>query len=552
MELVPQWTERISDRDVVGEDHLGIETAAINYQGSLLPGIITVTDHARYYSLYCWILWRFIYDDTQERRLSNLKGSYFKRMELAHTMACYAHHEEDKGLEGVIGSQRSGAIWREARPNPIDLEANINRYFQNELGGFGQYYLAALRFMGLLGEQINQRDVYQLTKRGEALAKAYEDSIANSRYFAALSEGAVNHLSYKDALDYGEVACLCVDALAKGKDRDLLREVLFRLEDGKNIEANHKSRQLSLSLLLDMVRQSGNAVFQESLRSVLYLGKFSSKHSYEPLASLRSSYQRWHYVQVRQLYTNAVQILWHIFLDYLQNKAAHDGILFEEFILWIEHQSSSDLLNMTLNDYIASKLHEAGYETDWSVAEAFVKSIEFKNDALSLFDKQVSEKAYTVQQVVDMLCELFLRCYPYQLNEDPLWKEFSVANQESHRLPMSDFFKAFEGHLNANRSFRDLLDWLYRDYILSQHEYIAIRKLRYNHYDTFKFHYREGRFYHTAKAYQQPIRHPGLRLNNALTMLIDVGLVDENQGICQLTADGHQYLGAVEELNHGN
>ena len=46
----PQWTTEITDTTVMGEDQLGIEGAAQSYQQEILPGIITVTNHARYYS----------------------------------------------------------------------------------------------------------------------------------------------------------------------------------------------------------------------------------------------------------------------------------------------------------------------------------------------------------------------------------------------------------------------------------------------------------------------------------------------------------------------
>jgi hypothetical protein len=49
---LPQWTTRITDDEVGGEDHLGLEGAAQSYQQWLVPGIITTTDHARYYSFY--------------------------------------------------------------------------------------------------------------------------------------------------------------------------------------------------------------------------------------------------------------------------------------------------------------------------------------------------------------------------------------------------------------------------------------------------------------------------------------------------------------------
>jgi hypothetical protein len=48
----PQWTSRFTDDRVAGEDHLGIEGAAQGYQQYLISGIITTTDHARYYSFY--------------------------------------------------------------------------------------------------------------------------------------------------------------------------------------------------------------------------------------------------------------------------------------------------------------------------------------------------------------------------------------------------------------------------------------------------------------------------------------------------------------------
>ena len=56
--LVPQWTARFTNEDVIGEDHLGVEGMAQSYQQYLVPGIISTTDHARYYSFYCWSFYR--------------------------------------------------------------------------------------------------------------------------------------------------------------------------------------------------------------------------------------------------------------------------------------------------------------------------------------------------------------------------------------------------------------------------------------------------------------------------------------------------------------
>lgn len=44
---LPQWTTRITDDEVGGEDHLGFEGAAQSYQQWLVPGIITTTGLGR-------------------------------------------------------------------------------------------------------------------------------------------------------------------------------------------------------------------------------------------------------------------------------------------------------------------------------------------------------------------------------------------------------------------------------------------------------------------------------------------------------------------------
>jgi len=42
-----------------GLDHLGTQAPCISLYSQLLPGITNVTDRARYYSLYPWLIWTF-------------------------------------------------------------------------------------------------------------------------------------------------------------------------------------------------------------------------------------------------------------------------------------------------------------------------------------------------------------------------------------------------------------------------------------------------------------------------------------------------------------
>lgn len=548
--IVPQWTERITSKDVVGEDHLGIETAAINYQGELLPGIITVTEHARYYSFYCWILWRFINDEKHDRKLSNFRGAFFKRLELAHTLACFVHHEDGPALTGIIGSRKAGNIWDE--DDPINLDKHTDRYFKNKLGGFGQYYLTPMRVMGLIGDPPNSSDVYQLTQRGKDLAEAFDHAIQDTRYYKALQTKDVHHITHDDAREYGQRACLCSEALAKGEDRDLLREALFRLEDGTRAAWHHRERRKSLALLLDMVRKSGNHAFRDTMRNVLYLGDYAAGHPYDPVPALRNTYRQWCHVQTRQLYTNALQVMWHVFLKCLReiDRIELYGMSLDEFLNWLEIHDTKDVMNIPLLEFIHQPFEQLGIPVDWqSHTIEYSEASKFNLDALTVFDTALSSKNFTVNSAMRMLRDLFLRFFHLHDSQDSLWEDLAIARQESHRLPMQVFFNGFHRHLSAKVTFRDVVRWLYQEYILSQHEYMAIRKLRYNGYDTFKFQYVEGRFYPTAKVYEQPIRHPSLRLSNGLTMLIDVGLIETAGDVYRLSDDGIAYLQQTERLS---
>jgi hypothetical protein len=175
-----------------------------------------------------------------------------------------------------------------------------------------------MQTMGLVAEPERRRWVYRLTHRGEALAKAFEDSIRHTRYFKALSEeGQLIDLGDSDAIEYGGQACLCADALGRGADRDLLLDTFHRF-DRTAITDPHVRRRLTLGLILDLVAQSGDTPFRQTMRPALYLGQYVPGQLYQPAPALRDWAARWQLVQVRHSYTSALQALWAVFLDHLR------------------------------------------------------------------------------------------------------------------------------------------------------------------------------------------------------------------------------------------
>lgn len=551
---IPQWTTRFTDDTVTGEDHLGVEGAAQGYQQYLIPGVITTTDRARYYSFYAWVLYRFINAEGSSRLLADFRGPYFRRHEVAFILGCYSHHKDAGGMKGLVGSgSNSGKarrLWESGEPISLDFD-----YFNNKLGGFGQYYRTAMQAMGIVAEAEHPRWVYRLTRRGEALAQAYEAAIQDTAYFGALNrQGTLTTLSYDLATDYGVHGCLCAQALANGPDRPLLLDAFFRFDRQGDEQDTHIRRRLTLGVILDLVAKSGDVPLRDSLRPSLYLGEYDAGQDYIPAPVLADWYTRWRYVQVRQTYTTALQLLWVVFLNHVRSRQ-ETGLTWAEFMEWLVALIGEEAAH-PVSVYLDRLCAEVGLAQDWRKGhpqfDAACK-LGTGRDEYSLYAhalKNRGDPQTLVQAAVQILCQLFVRFYAVHQTDTPLWQE----SASRPRLPLRQFFDDMANRLaDPAWSVRDLLAWVYREYILGQHEFIALEKLRYQSYDTFKFHYQDKVFrWPYGSEYNEPLRYPALRLDNALTLLIDLGLVVEEQtGICRLTPDGQQYLERVLEAADG-
>lgn len=549
----PQWTARFTNDDVIGEDHLGVEGMAQSYQQYLVPGIISTTDHARYYSFYCWILYRYINQPDSPRTLAGFRGQYFKRHELAFLISCYSHHKDRNYLGGLVGSgvgnYKARRIWDSG--DPITLDDHLD-YFGHSQGGFGQYYRPVMQTMGLLAEPESPRWIYRLTHRGEALAKAFAETIETTTYSQQLEQkNELSSLTHDIATEYGQHACLCTEAMSRSTDREPLLEAFFRF-DQNGLKNPHTRRRLTLALILDLVKQANDVPLRDALRRSLYLGWYDAGTAYQPHPSLHSWYQRWRFAQARHCYTAALQALWAVFLDHLRDA---DQITFEDFIKYVEGFLPDGVATMPLSSYLTQLCTAVGLEGDWQQATSEFHAacqVETGQDEMSLFDSIWGgdrETAVLIPNAVQILCQLFLRHYQLWQSGDSTWEE--VAQEE--RLPLAQFMDDLDRHAQENLSVKDWLAWVYRSYCLGQHEIIALQKLRYNKYNTFKFYYQDDRFAWASNPaqYKVPLRFPGLRLYNGLTILTDLALVEENEdGICILTAEGEAYLAqAVEGTN---
>jgi predicted transcriptional regulator len=546
----PQWTTEITDKTVDGEDQLGVEGVAQTYQQTILPGITTVTDHARYYSFYAWIIYRFIYYGDPKKLVKNFRGLFFKRHEVALILSAYKHHEQGSPFSGVIGSGVNNIkvrrFWGDRNIASLDQE-----YFQNTEGGFGQYYHIAMQNMDILLEAEEPRLIYRLTDRGKRLAEAYEASIKDTSFFARLKQNEqIAEISEDEAKDYGHVGCICPNAIQLGKDKDLILDTFFRFDLPQDNSNPHIRRRNSLGVALDLVARADNQFQRDMLRPALYIGEYRPGLRYDPSLELGDWVKRWQMVEVRHIFTLGLQCLWAAFLLELN---ARNDITKQEWAEWLNSRIIENNWNTSVENVSKKICQEAGVSANFNELRKITQQsflLQSELDEYSLYLKanlnQTNSKLL-FQTGAKILLQLYLRFYQDYSTQNPLWKE--IASRP--RLPIEQFFKSMDEKLKTDKwSMTEWPSWVYQEYIFEQHEIIALEKLRYQEYDTFKFYFEEDTFHWPTgkKNYREPIRLAANRLGNCLTMLVDLGLISESSdGILSLTQEGKNYYKKVLE-----
>ena len=101
---------------VGGLDHLAVQAPCINIYGRLLPGITNVTDRARYYSFYPWLIWAF-----DKRGFTQYNNEFIERFRRAdcllsliagrHAVVAGGEYEDHAGA--MVGTNTLAAVARE-------------------------------------------------------------------------------------------------------------------------------------------------------------------------------------------------------------------------------------------------------------------------------------------------------------------------------------------------------------------------------------------------------------------------------------------------------
>lgn len=238
-DYLPRWTARVSTESRV-RDPLGMSAYAHNLTDSLLPGITSTTYLARYYSIYCWILWHI--GEVERPQTEEANSAAFLRREAAFALATLL--DPDSGGTKPLGEQ---AVQKQLDGSQEHLLLDFRVLPSARYGGFGANYGGSMYTLGLWQRSTPIRDE-PTAGLATDLALAVDNTLRRTPFH-------VKRLWTQPRIPRADLAAsasaLSLAAIRRpecARERRLLTDMLFAL-DARGA-SGVGSRPQSLSLLL--------------------------------------------------------------------------------------------------------------------------------------------------------------------------------------------------------------------------------------------------------------------------------------------------------------
>jgi hypothetical protein len=269
----PYWTAEIYNKDS-GQDYLGLRAVQGRMTDYLMPGIITITPRARYFSFYSWVLMEY---SRQHPEGWSLKR-FMRRREQLFILAniAFASTEQSGQIPlGLAGSDKLSAHWnkyKEYESIPLVAE-EVENYLAASYGGYDAYR-GVMTTLGILHTPEDGSESLQLFPTCQTLANAFEQSISATEYYQKRNEYDLA-LSVPRSLliQYGSRCSL--DLLASMPDRDAICDLLFALDATTRLAPSDSELGTrgnmtgTLGMILDMLARSTVAVDDTQFREFM-------------------------------------------------------------------------------------------------------------------------------------------------------------------------------------------------------------------------------------------------------------------------------------------
>ncbi len=542
MEIVTAWVK--PPIQIRGLDHLGVQAPCINIYGRLLPGITNVTDRARYYSFYPWLIWALEqagygkYDDQFVEAFRKADGLFTL---IAHRHASVSHDDHDNHAAATVGSANlSEHIAAIARGEFIQLisyahrETNKPQYFKNKLGGLGQYYLGVLAELSIL-DGSSASGIRYTSQFGLPLAKSFDAGVPRNLFIKTIKDGRVN----AQRLDELKAFCPC-QLMSSSDEHHRLLDLFFAQNTFDDIEA--KPRRSTLRLLLDLSEQLASKSLplnSEHFRGCVYAGAMPDGTPWALDDELNSIRKLWAIYQRNELLSIGIQGLFYALLDAYQDS----GIVLESgkaVAEWYVHESGeldelqSDFdFNLSFSNLVRECNDRIPKYECWSDDNHEVMLAE-KIVLLSGQNKSQLNRTSIVKAAFQLLMILSER-----EQTKCIYESIAFPGNYFHAYPINLSSLLKESHLTWSAlKPNDLLVWLFSKWGIDAHLRVALRKLRGQSMSTFRIRPTD---FGLEVIDIPPAVHTSPRFKQAIRVLRDLGLLQVEGGITKCTKLAQPY-----------
>jgi hypothetical protein len=556
----PKWIEKIYVEEE-GEDFLGLRSVQANITEYLLPGIITTTDRARYYSFYSWLLHE--YKENHPNSLTLAK--FIKRRERIFALANLVFDREGgygKGTASLFGTRKLNRVL-DSVGGKKRIPLSTEDYIQATMGGYAQYS-GIMRSLQIIKDS---DEAIELLPKAKLLAESFEKAIAGTKYYKQRFMFDETDTIDRDVLlEYGEKCYL--SGLANSHERQVVLDVLFGfdakiyLPKPESAIPTFGNMSLSLGLILDMIYQSKTPFDNQEFRRFIMYSSCSDFKEYRPAYTFVQVLSHWRMFQLREHYVHAIYEMWIFFLDVLKTQGP---VSFQQFIKCVDDIDISTLrspLKFRKNSKFSSIRVAALIQTIFQQSGIDTKQIDagyiqFANQFSVIINEEEIERernADEASQEQDLLSALltlisiFLRLKGiFKLGETSSW--FWAQEGGARRRSMELFMYQLDQYISEDKSLLEMLEWIFRDYVVAQHTITALEKWRQREVNTFHFSNDNG-LYECRRMDHNT--YTAARFVQAYSMIVDLGLVKfDSEDVPKLTKIGKDTLRRVMESANG-
>ncbi len=493
MDIVPRGPVlNDNSRSFTTRDSLGVEGVATTIQGEVCPIVNTVTPRAFYWPFMIWIYYDFYkYSGIEEKTYTNF-NNYLKRQDYFFVLATLLTPESDRN--GLVGIQQSEIDIRDNPTGPYKYNPN---YFVSRFGGM-MYYNAGCLSMYFVTDNIPEKGENLsfpiLTKEGEKMALAFENVIKHTDYYTKYRIG--DCAVPLDVLkEYGTVIKFNLEGFDECKS--ILRKYMF--SDDRALHLTKRGNLLTecgnyIRLLKNQYEVS--ILGREVCRRIFFDYELPSGKKVNIPDSLKQVANKWEIIVGRQYFTSGLEMIWKYMLELLVSPMK----LKKWFYTIFDSSEFSFNIECTVKDIIDTCYF------------SFSEREKMINDATRGRNSNLS-----VENGLKIILSIYNRFSTRaDLGDEKAFYSYGIDSQS---ISFTELFEVIKEYMN--RSARDLLLFIMKEWLVEQHYITAFEKMMQNR-DGFYYEYIDGYY---IRKHKFDLRFQDIRMTSLSQVMVDLDML---------------------------